>query len=179
MSRIPPVRRSRHPRASSELVRAYLDVVPGKLTRGGVVVAGRNYYSKTPEFEKALSSVAGGQDVKVNVFVLSACIRYVWFDWKSKLIELDVRYPIPVGEEVKHMSLGEAVEYAEHMQAWEATERRHRAAKKLLLNEDYLEQTGMELKSGSRVAGRPKRGTATARQENDEAQQSVHGRRAA
>lgn len=162
-----------------DAVRAYLDVVPGKLTRGGVVVAGRNYYSKTPEFEKALSSVAGGQDVEVKVFVLTACIRYVWFDWSRKLIELDVRYPIPVGEEVKHMSFAEAVEYAEHLKTWEATERRHRAAKKHLLNENYLEQTGMELKSGSRVAGRPKRGTATARLEHEEARQSVEGRKAA
>lgn len=162
-----------------DAVRAFLDVLPAKLTRGGVVFAGRNYYSKTPEFEKALSSVAGGQDVEIKIFVLSACIRCVWFDWNSKLIELDVRYPIPVGEEVKHMSLAEALEYAEHLKNWEATERRHRAAKKHLMNEDYLEQTGMELKSGSRVAGRPKRGTATARLEHEEARQSVEGRKAA
>jgi hypothetical protein len=162
-----------------DAVRAYLDVVPAKLTRGGVVLAGRNYYSKTPEFENALSSVAGGQDVNVNVFVLAACTRFIWFEWNNKLIELDVRYPIPVGEEVKYMSFAEAVEYAEYLRKWVAAERRHRAAKKHLLNEDYLEQTGTELKSGSRVAGRPKRGTATARLEHEEARQSVEGRRAA
>lgn len=162
-----------------EAVRAYLDVVPGRLTRSGVVVAGRNYYSATPEFEEALESVSGGQEVEIRVFVLSACIRHVWFDWKSKLIELDVRYPIAVSTLVKHMSLAEAVEYGEHIKNWEAEERRHRPAKKQTIRDDFSEQTGVELKSGRRVAGRPKRGSATNHQEEIEARQSIEGRKAA
>lgn len=162
-----------------EAVRAYLDVVPGKLTRGGLVVAGRNYYSVTPEFVQALESVSGGQEVDVSVFVLSACIRHVWFDWKNKLMELDVRYPIAISNLVKHMSLAEAVEFHDYIKKWEATERKHRPAKKQLIRDDFLEQTGVELKSGRRVSGRPKRGSATSRQENSEARESVEGKKAA
>ncbi len=162
-----------------EAVRAYLDLVPGKLTRQGVVVAGRNYYSTEPEFLQALESASGGQEVDIRVFVLSACVRHVWFDWKNKLIELDVRYPIAVSSLVMHMSLAEAVEYHEHMKKWEASERKHRPAKRQLIRDEFFEQTGVELKSGSRVGGRPKRGSATARQEDIEARQSVEGRKAA
>lgn len=160
-------------------VRAYLELVPAVLKRSGIKIAGRNYYSKTEVFQEALASVAEAQDADVKVYVLTCCTRHVWFEWKNRLIELEVRYPIPVSPMVQHMSLSEAVQYNQHMKARESAHSDHRRAARAHFAQDYAEQTGMKLDSGTRVSGRPKRGNATARQEAAEAQRSAVGRKAA
>jgi hypothetical protein len=162
-----------------DAVRAYLDLVPARLTRSGLEVAGRNYYSKSAEFESALSSVSGNDGVDVKAYVLTACVRHVWFEWDHRLIELDVRYPIPVGSEVKYMSFWEATQYAEHMERRKAEFAGHQRGVRLHSAEDYEAQTGLKLDAGQRVTGRPKRGSAVARQEAQEAARSAAGRKAA
>lgn len=163
----------------ADAVRACLEKLPAKLTRAGVELAGRNYYSKLEAFQSALESVGDGRDLDVKVYVLTACIRHSWFDWNGQLIELDVRYPVPVANEVKYMSLEEAVEYQKHLQGRGRRFLRHARATSLQIAEDYESQTGLKWQSGQRVNGRPKRGSTTARREAAEAVQSAAGRKAA
>lgn len=163
----------------SDAVRAFLEQVPAKLTRAGIEVADRNYHSKTPEFQAVLDSVGGARELPVKAYVLTACVRHIWFDWGGRLIELDVRYPVPVANDVKYMSLDEAVEYCQHMQGRDLRFKRHALAVSLRIAEDYEDQTGLKWQSGQRTAGRPKRGGAVARREAAEAARSTAGRQAA
>jgi len=160
-------------------VRACLELLPAKLGRAGVELAGRNYYSKSPLFQSALESVGGNPELDVKVYVLTACIRHIWFDWNGHLVELDVRYPVPVANEVKYMSLEEAVEYYKHMQERKRRFSRHTRAVSHQIAEDYEAQTGLKWQAGQRVAGRPKRGGAAARREAAEAARNALGRKAA
>ena len=162
-----------------EAVRAFLEVVPATLKRNGVEMAGRNYYAKTPEFEAALQSVAASGGLPVKVYVLTSCIRHIWFEWRDRLIELMVRYPVPVATEVKYMSLDEAVEYAEYAKRRDHEFRGHANAAILSHDEDYHQQTGLQPSRGQRVAGRPRRGSVVAKQEAAEAARGAAGKKAA
>ena len=163
----------------SKAVRCYLALSDAKLYRSGVTLAGRNYYSKAPEFQAAIGSVGGNSGFDVKVYVLTACVRFVWFDWNGHLIELDVRYPVPVANEVRYMSLEESLEYFNHMKERNRRFAKHVLAAKVEIADDYEAQTGLAWDSGQRVAGRPKRGSAIARQEAAEAARSASGKRAA
>jgi hypothetical protein len=162
-----------------DAVRAYLDLVPAKLTRAGVVLAGRNYFSLGPEFLQARESVTGDQEVDIKVYVLEACVRHIWFDWKQRLIELDVRYPIPVDSVVKYMSLAEAEQYHKYAKDRDREHIEHRRAAQLETEQEYEAQTGLDWNSGKRVNGRPKRGGRTAKQEAGEAKHATSGTGAA
>jgi hypothetical protein len=165
--------------AFADAVRACLEHLPATLTRAGIELAGRNYYSKSSEFQSALESVGGARELPVKVYVLTACIRHIWIDWDGRLIELDVRYPVPVANEVKYMSLEEAVEYYKHMQDRERRFKRHARAVSHQIADDYEDQTGLKWQSGQRTSGRPKRGGVVARREAAEAASSTAGRKAA
>lgn len=161
-------------------VRGYLDLVPAKLKDGYLEIAGRRYYSKSEAFMEALSTVkGGGRQIDVKVYVLNCCIRHVWFEWKGRLVQLDVRYPTPVSKEVMDMSLEEAVEFDAHMQGRIKEHTEHKRGARVFFEQDYEEQTGEELVSGSRVVGRPKRGGAVAQREAKEAKNSAVGRKVA
>lgn len=158
-----------------DAVRSYLEIVPAKLTREGVMLAGRNYFSPLPEFHAARASITGNQELNIDVYVLEACVRHIWFDWKQRLIELDVRYPIPVADVVKYMSLAEAEQYHQYVKERDREHEEHRQAARLEMEQDYEEQTGEAWESARRVRGRPKRGSRTARQEAAEADHATTG----
>jgi hypothetical protein len=161
-------------------VRAYLDLVPAKLKDSYLEMVGRRYYSKFEVFMDALSAVkGGGHQIDVKVYVLTCCIRHVWFEWKGRLVQLDVRYPTPVSREVMDMSLEEAVEFDAHMRRRIKDHEEHKRGARIYFEQDFKEQIGDELVSGSRVAGRAKRGSAVARQEAKEAKYSAAGRKSA
>jgi len=161
-------------------VRAYLDIVPATLKDGHLEMAGRRYYSKSEAFVESMSSVkGGGQQIEVKVYVLNCCIRHVWFEWKNRLVQLDVRYPTAVSTSVMEMSLAEAVEYDSHMQRRIRDHQDHKRGARVHFEQDFRQQTGEDLVSGRRVTGRPKRGGPAARQEAMEARQSAAGRKAA
>ena len=77
------------------------------------------------------------------------------------------------------MSLEEAVEFDAHMQGRIKEHTEHKRGARVFFEQDYKEQTGEELASGSRVVGRPKRGGAVAQREAKEAKNSAVGRKVA
>jgi hypothetical protein len=74
------------------------------------------------------------------------------------------------------MSAAEAVEYTKSVKQQELDQADHALAVSAEYKQKYFEATGKKWNAGSVVAGRPKRGTATARQEAAEAR-SVGNRR--
>jgi len=161
-----------------EAVRAFLDKVPATLTREGIVLADRRYLSDDELFEDVRASVTGNQEVRIFVFVLESCIRTIWMDWKGRLIELVVRYRVPVESVVEYMSLSEAVQYFENCKQRDLDHEDHRDATEVGIRNEYEDQTGEAWTSGKRVSGRPKRGGAAALNENSEATAATRGRSA-
>jgi len=159
-----------------DAVRAYLEQVPAKLSRKGVELAGRLYFTRDPAFTKARESVSGSQTINVKVYVLECCVRHIWFDWKASLLELDVRYPIPVKTIVLYMSLEEAVQYYKASRRTHPKNKSHRRAAKLASRLDYERQTGRNWRASKRVHGRPSRGPA-AKREGQEARHVTTGKR--
>jgi hypothetical protein len=106
-------------------------------------------------------------------------VRHIWFDWARRLIELDVRYPIPVDSVVKYMSLAEAEQYHKYAKDCDRDHLQHRMAVQLETEQEYEAQTGLDWASDKRVSGRPKRGGRIARQEAGEAKHATTGAGAA
>lgn len=157
-------------------VRQFLDKTEGRLDREGVHLLGRNYFSSVLVDVGAMDRLTGGQGMPVTVYFLEACVRHIWVEIRGRLIELDVRYPIPVGASVLYMSAAEAVEYTKSVKQQDLDQADHALAVSAEYKQKYLEATGKKWNAGRVVAGRPKRGTSTARQEAAEAR-SVGNRR--
>jgi hypothetical protein len=160
-----------------DAVRAYLDLVPARLTRNGVILNSRTYKSEALSASGALNSVLDDEGIDIQVYVLEACIRHIWLDWNGYLIELNVHYKIVVDEIVTYMSLEEAVQFSKHLRTDDLDHAERRLAHMLDTQLQYEEQTGMRWKSAKRVAGRPKRGTRIAKQEASEARHATAGNR--
>ncbi len=98
-------------------------------------------------------------------------------EWNRQLIQLDVRYPVPVNDDVKYMSFSEAFEYHEQTKnRGRGFKSQHQHAVHVRTATEYEEQTGLPWDGGTRVSGRPKRGGSTARQEAREAAIAASGR---
>lgn len=162
-----------------EAVRAYLDHLDAKLTRDGVILHGQLYKSPAFDAAKVRSAISGGQSLPVKVYFMEACIRHTWLEWKGQLIELDLASPTPVGNDVIYMSMEELKQFEEFCRQRERVHKGHRQAVSLQTYQEFKENVGKELDSGSRVRGRPKRGTRLAKLEANEARNASKGKKAA
>jgi hypothetical protein len=100
----------------------------------------------------------------------------VWIDWRGWLVQLDVLYPVMMHESVLYMSFEEAMQCSQDQKIWRSEIRNHRISVAVETRNEEERQTGKPASSGTRRAGRPKRGTATARREAAEARDVVGGR---
>ncbi|MBB3181169.1 hypothetical protein [Variovorax sp. Sphag1AA] len=155
-------------------IRAFLEVRTAVLSRRGVEFVGRNYHSKDLE-RTACISLVKAQTLEVKIYVLEICPRVIWIDWKGVLLQLDVRYPIPVHDRVIYMSLAEVVQYAKHEAERNLDADDQRDAVAAEVHAMFKEQVGLKWNAGRRTRGRPKRGSAVARREAGEAR-GVTGR---
>ena len=162
-----------------DAVRAFLEPVKAKLSRAGIELAGRRYSSGALAHAGAFDTIKGSDALPVEVYVLEACVRHVWLEWNGRLIELDVRYPIAVKDEVLYMSMAEALQYESFCADRDRKHAKHRQAVAAQLADLYEEQTGLDWNSAVRKSGRPKRGTAVARREGAEARNATLGKKAA
>ncbi len=160
-------------------VRTYLDKLDATLTRDGVFLLGQRYMSKELDAAGARSSVSGNQSTEVTVYFLEGCLRYIWLEWKGRLIEVEVQYAVPVSNDVLYMSLEEVRQFDEYTRAHSQPLKKHREAVALKTYHEFKEVVGKEWNSGSRVRGRPKRGTRAAKQEAIETKAAMRGRKAA
>lgn len=161
-----------------DAVRTYLDKVDAKLTSDGVILCGQVYKSTTFDASNARSSVSGNEGLPVQIYLLEACIRHIWIDWKGQLIELDLQFPVPVGKDVLYMSLEELKQFESFCKERDFDDKEHRVAVTLKTHEEFRSTIGKEWNSESRVRGRAKRGTRTAKQEAAEVKNATRGRKA-
>jgi hypothetical protein len=159
-----------------DLVRTYLRKCSAKLSRKGVEVAGRMYRSRDLTESGACATLTENQTIGIEAYYLGATTRHVWIDWRGWLVQLDVLYPLMMHESVLYMSFEEAMQCAQDQKVWRSEIRNHRISVAVETRNEEERQTGMPASSGTRRAGRPKRGTATARREAAEARDVVGGR---
>lgn len=158
-----------------QAVRSNLKRVTGSLSRSGLTLAGRNYYSKESLFQDAMAAAAS-RALEVQVHVLTVCVRYVWLEWKGKLMELDVRYPIPVPEGVLYMTLQDARRYEEATKDQNTRLDKNRDAAGVAYDEDFEAQTGQKRTATKRVPGRPGNRKAAAKEESKGVGKSLAGK---
>lgn len=158
-----------------DAVRSFLCKCSASLRRDGVWLAGRRYKSPLLEKYGATTELEGDQRIEVSVYVLEACMRHVWLDWRGSLIELAVCYPTPVGDLVLHMSLDEATQYETYCKEWEQSHKEHAKAVQNQMRSAYEANTNLPWKTETQRKGRPKDRTATAKAEAAEARDRVKG----
>jgi hypothetical protein len=159
-----------------DAVRSYLTVVEGKLTRDGLKVHGQLFRSEALLQSGLTNRLRGPQEVAVGVRVLDACLRYVWIDRPGKpLIRVEVVHPLRIGADVIYMSLEELRERERYLRELNADFAEHVDAVHSRTEREFEESTGKSWSGGAQVRGRPRRGSAAAKQEAREARAAMQG----
>jgi len=161
-----------------DAVRAYLTKTKAKLTKEGVVLNSMLFRSDALDQVGARKLVSGKQTVDVEVYVLDACLRHIWTDFKGQLIELDLTLKVPVGNEVLLMSLEEIKQFEAFCRERDSFHDEHCTAVSIQIYHEFKEATGRDWDTGTRVKGRAKRGTPSAKREAAEARGAVHAAKA-
>lgn len=161
-----------------DAVRAYLTKTKAKLTKEGIVLNSMLFKSDALDQVGARRMVSGKQTIDVEVYVLDACLRHIWIDIKGQLIELDLTLRVPVGNEVLLMSLEEIKQFEAFCRVRDSYHDEHCAAVTIQIYQEFKEATGRDWDAGTRVKGRAKRGTPTAKREAAEARGAVHAAKA-
>lgn len=160
----------------ADAVRAYLSKYPARLTRKGIMLRSQCYSSDALLASGALRRVRGPQEPQVEVYVLDACVRHIWIDVDDVLIQLDIQAALRVGEEELYLSLEELVERQKYLNALRRDFDEHRDAMTSKLAREFELEAGKAWHGGSRVAGRPRRGSQAARKEAAESKAAMHGK---
>ncbi len=155
-----------------DAVRNFLTRVPAVLRPNGVELLDTIYFSKALQRSQLLRSVVKSGPIKVRIYVLDACVRYVWLDTKGGLIQLEMQYGFQVDNEMKYLSLSELQEKSRIQGTLTRAHKEHRRAvgSRYVLEEEA--SFGGPVKR-VRTPGRAKRGTVVARREAAEAKATV------
>jgi hypothetical protein len=155
-------------------VRTWLTEVPAKLEANIVHFHGIKYRSKTLDNKKILRKANGDQIIPIKVYVLDACVRHIWFDYKGELIELNMTFDIPVADKVFNMSLEELKNYEEFISRHDSFHEEHIRATANESRERYKKNTGKDWDEGKRVSGSPNKKSAINSREAREAKGTVN-----
>lgn len=160
----------------ADAVRTYLTKLVAKVTRKGIMLHSQLFRSDELLSCGLLGRAHGPQEPDVEVYVLSACVRHIWVDYDGRLLELDIIVPVRVGNEVLYLSLDELREREAFIKARDLDFKEHRDATATMYERAFEEETGKPWRGGRHVAGRPKRGSKAAKQEEAEAKAAVSGK---
>ncbi len=160
----------------ADAVRTYLTKLVAKVTRKGIMLHSQLYRSDELLSCGLLGRAHGPQEPDVEVYVLSACVRHIWVDYDGRLLELDIIVPVRVGNEVLYLSLDELRERETFIKTRDLDFKEHRDAIATMYERAFEEDTGKPWRGGRHVAGRPKRGSKAAKQEEAEAKAAVNGK---
>jgi len=157
-----------------DAVRAYLNKAKAKLNKEGVSLHGMLFRSDALDEVGGRKMVSGKQTVDVDVYVLDACLRHIWIDIKGQIIELNLTFKIPVGNEILLMSLEEVIQFEAFCKERDSFHVEHCAAVTIQIYQEFKAATGRDWDAGRRVNGKAKRGSPVARREAAEARWAVH-----
>lgn len=160
-------------------VRKFLPCYEVTVKANGIFLHGQRYDSPALRKTPLLDRVAVSQSLRMDAYVLEACVRHIWIEVDHQLIELDLQVGLRVGDDMLYMSLNEIKLREEEMLLTAAKYKEHRHATASMAHRQYEDETGLKWDGSTRKAGRPKSGTKLALLENAESRLVTHGKRRA
>jgi hypothetical protein len=156
-----------------DAVRAYLTKQAARLTRNGIELCGQTYASEILRASDAMRHVHGEHALPVDVYVMDACVRHIWMDVEGVLVALDLQAPMIAGNDELYLSLADLVTIDKHLHRHRRALGEHCSATRSKTKRAFTEESGQAWHAGSRISGRPRRGTKVARQEAAESKAAM------
>jgi len=161
-------RTSAQPMKIEDAVRTFLTPVQLTVFSDGVWYKQQKFDSDSLRETGVVDKVASGQCVKIKGYVMDMCVRHIWAQVGTRIVQLDAKLSLLDDDEQIYLSLHELEERAELKSKISSEFKEHQKAAEMQAEQTFFEQTGEEWDAGSRKAGKPKRNTATARRESAE-----------
>lgn len=103
-------RNNAQPIAFDDAVRKYLRTEKATVRVDGIWLNEQRYDASELRTKGLYDKVAKSQRFEVDVYVLSLCVRHIWFDYEGKLFELEMRLPLNDDMRQTDLSLEDTVE---------------------------------------------------------------------
>ncbi|MDT4865951.1 hypothetical protein FQZ97_1007810 [compost metagenome] len=156
------------PMCFSDAVRSFLDQRQANITPEGVEYLGRRYDSDALRKHGSHLLESHRSSIKINVYVLPACVRHIWVDCEDQLLELDLRLPLRSPSEEHYVSIGDLEQWQELEKQHSARQTTHRMASRRESKQSFEEAVGKAWDSGSRRRGKAPRPTRLSQVETSE-----------
>lgn len=144
-----------------DAVRAYLTKVQATLKGSTVTFLGRDYRDQKLDDLIQFRSTSSKQTLNVDIYILDACLQFIWIDIKGQLLELHVQFAIPVGLKIINMSIGEWKDYYSFITAQDNKIDEHRQAVIAEGSIRFRESEGYDRENVTRHKGRANKNTAS------------------
>ncbi|MFW9082212.1 transposase [Pseudomonas sp. P2757] len=148
-------------------VRLFLTQHTVSIRRDGVYLYSRKYNARSLIDTGVFDRVARDGNIKVQAYVLTMCVRHIWIELEGILHELSFVLSAGVDPDSSDISLYELKEINEARLHSQALLRTEKIAISQDLNQRFEHDTGFSLDSKKRKPGRPKKGSASKRDEAD------------
>lgn len=158
-------------------VREFLPTIELDLRADGVYLEEQRYDGDSLRASGLLERVATTQSTKVHGYMFPLAVRQVFVETSKGLVTVPAMLNLRDDKRQLYVSVAELSQIA-HLRKMEQSKARvHRVAARARIERRFEEQTGHAFDSRARQTGRPKRGTAAAKQEAAEAKRYVAGKR--
>lgn len=156
------------PMKIEDAVRTFLTPVQLTVMNDGIWFKQQKFDSDALRQTGIVDKVASGQSVKITGYVMDLCVRHIWAQVGTKIVQLDAKLPLLDNDEQIYISLHELEERAELKSKISSEFKEHQKAAEMQAEQTFFDQTGYEWDAGTRMAGKPKRNSPTARRETAE-----------
>lgn len=157
-------RNDAQPFSIDDAVRCFLTPVEFSVKEDGAYLNSRRFYSQALR-DTGLFDIAG--ITKVQGYILDMCVRYVWIEFKGRMIETPAMLRIRGDEDSLYMSIADLDQWNEERKKILSAFRVHQQATKSDMMRRFKDATGKEFSPGRRFPGKPKRNTVTENEAND------------
>jgi len=147
-------RNDAQPMSIEDAVRCFLTPVEFTVKEDGVYLKSRKFCCEALR-ETGLFDIAG--ITKVKGYMLDMCVRYVWIEFKGRLIETPAMLKIRGDEETLYMSIADLEQWDEQRKKISSAFRIHIQATNSEMMRRFKFATGKEFNPGRRFPGKPKK----------------------
>ncbi|WP_199880453.1 hypothetical protein [Pseudomonas putida] len=148
-------------------LRQFLDVRPVAIRKDGVYLYGRKYKSIKLKEAGIFDLVARQGVINTTAYVVVMCVRHIWIEVNGKLYELDFVRPARCSQETIDISLRDLEQIDQIRRDNAADLREERFAHDQHYSDRFEQNTGMNWDAGERRVGRPSKGGAAMRDNDD------------
>ncbi|QPN47926.1 transposase [Priestia aryabhattai] len=148
-------------------VRQFLDVRPVAIRKDGVYLYGRKYKSIKLKETGIFDLVARQGVINTAAYVVVMCVRHIWIEVNGKLYELDFVRPARCSQDTIDISLRDLEQIDKIRRDNAADLREERLAHDQHYSDRFEQNTGMNWDAGERRVGRPSKGGAAMRDNDD------------